>query len=204
MAAAVLLHALVLLLPLTSPTPPSNNDERIELELITNLPDPFLVVETRPEPPPPQVHDTIASQVAEPAPPAPLPAPLEVEPRQSVVLLKREPTDNTDIILSRQFITEKSAAERLFGKPFVIDQPVMFQEFHFPARPNMLAMLDTPMQDLPFEYTPGLVRFAYAPGVRGDLQRFWDVITPEFGWRTNNGTEFRCVWVLVIAGCAWK
>jgi hypothetical protein len=68
----------------------------------------------------------------------------------------------------------------------------------------MIAMLDQPMQKVPFAYTPGLVKFAYAPGVKGDLQRFWDVITPEFGWRTKNGTEFRCVWVLIIGGCGWK
>ena len=68
----------------------------------------------------------------------------------------------------------------------------------------MLTMLNRPMQDLPFEYTPGLVHFAYVPGVRGDLQRFWDVITPEFGWRTNNGTEVRCKLLLVVIGCGWK
>jgi len=65
-------------------------------------------------------------------------------------------------------------------------------------------MLEQPLPDMPFAYTPGLVNFDYDPGVKGDLQRFWDVITPEFGWRTNNGTEFKCVWVLVIAACGWK
>ena len=65
-------------------------------------------------------------------------------------------------------------------------------------------MLDQPMPDLPFAYTRGLVKFAYDPGLKGDLQRFWDVITPEFGWRTKNGTEFRCIWVLIIGGCGWK
>ena len=65
-------------------------------------------------------------------------------------------------------------------------------------------MLDQPLPDLPFAYTHGLVNFAYEPGVKGDLQRFWDVITPEFGWRTKYGTEVKCILILVVAGCAWK
>lgn len=203
MVAAVLLHALVLLLPLTSTVPPSSGDEGIELELVAYLPHPPTVQETSPEPPL-QTPKITPPSVAEPVPPALPPTPAEVASQQSVVLLKRKPADNTDIILSRQFITEESAAEQLFGKPLIFDQAAMQREFHFPARPNMLTMLYAPMQDLPFEYTPGLVHFAYAPGVKGDLQRFWDIITPEFGWRTNNGTEFRCVWLLVVVGCGWK
>lgn len=52
-------------------------------------------------------------------------------------------------------------------------------------------------------HTPGLIRFAYATGMKGDLHRFWDAITPEFGGITKYGTEIKCKWVLVIVGCAW-
>ena len=76
--------------------------------------------------------------------------------------------------------------------------------FQFPEQENMITMLNQPMPELPFAYKAGLVNFAYDPGIKGDLQRFWDVITPEFGWRTKHGTEVRCIWILVIGGCGWK
>lgn len=207
--AALLLHALVLSLPLTRTAPPASEiGEHIELELVAFLPNPPAPVEQSPEPAPlpepeavqaPPPTETIAQVEPERSP-----APIEVKQDQAVTLMRRDPVDNTAVILSRQFITEESAAERIFGRPLLLESNVTDNEFHFPDRPDMLAMLYTPMPELPFEYTPGLVHFAYDPGVRGDLQRFWDVITPEFGWRTNNGTEFRCVWVLVIAACGWK
>ena len=110
----------------------------------------------------------------------------------------------TNSILTRQFITEESVTDKLFGKQ-VLQQPSEFQkEFHYPVRRSMITMLDQPMQELPFAFTPGLIHFAYDPGVKGDLQRFWNVITPEFGWRTKYGTEVRCTWMLVIVGCGWK
>ena len=128
-----------------------------------------------------------------------LPTPAEPEPRQPPA---RQPSANTDVILSRQYISEEPVIDRLFGRP--LEAPAPQVDFRIPQRTDMLTMLNRPMQDLPFEYTPGLVHFAYAPGVRGDLQRFWDVITPEFGWRTNNGTEVRCKLLLVVIGCGWK
>ena len=110
----------------------------------------------------------------------------------------------TSTILARQFITEESATDQLFGKPLQQPGTELYKEFHYPLRPDLLTMLDKPIPDVPFDYTPGLVYFAYDPGVKGDLQRFWDVITPEFGWRTKYGTEVRCVLVLVLVGCGWK
>lgn len=110
----------------------------------------------------------------------------------------------TNSILSRQYFTEESAVDQLFGKPLSQQSPESGSEFHYPSRPNMIAMLDKPLPEAPFAYTPDLVYFAYDPGVKGDLQRFWDVITPEFGWRTKYGTEVRCKLVLVIIGCGWK
>lgn len=208
LAAALLLHALVLLLPLTSPAPTVNDDaDAIELELVAYLPAPT-VAEAIPEPleipettsaPVPDVDDSDVQPLAEPQLNEPEPAPVivqQVEPEPVTA-------DPAAVILSRQFITESSEADRLFGKPLVIGDPATQQAFHFPVRQDLLGMLDKPMQDLPFAYTPGLVHFAYDPGVRGDLQRFWDVITPDFGWRTNNGTEVRCIFVLVIMACGW-
>jgi len=110
----------------------------------------------------------------------------------------------THAIWSRPFTTRRSASDNIFAIQPGLPPSQPQREFHYPDRRDMLTMLNQPMPDLPFAYTPGLVYFAYEPGVRGDLQRFWDTITPEFGWRTDNGTEFRCKWVLVIVGCGWK
>ena len=107
-------------------------------------------------------------------------------------------------ILVRQFFTEESAVDQLFGKPLPQHNTEIRKDFHYPLRPDLIAMLDQPLPEVPFAYTPDLVYFAYDPGVKGDFQRFWDVITPEFGWRTKYGTEVKCIMVLVIIGCGWK
>jgi hypothetical protein len=209
LAAALLLHALVLLLPLTRPAPPAiDSTGSIELELVTYLPpppiaeavpEPMEIPETRPAPLP-DVDDSIAPPPTEPQLDEPEPATVIVQ--QAVP--EQITADPAAVILSRQFITETSEADRLFGRPLVIEDPAAQQGFRFPVRQDLLDMLDKPMQDLPFAYTPGLVHFAYDPGVRGDMQRFLDAITPEFGWRTDNGTEFRCILLLVVVGCGWK
>jgi hypothetical protein len=110
----------------------------------------------------------------------------------------------TSSLLTRQFINDESVTEQLFGKSSALATTDHAAEFHYPARGNMITMLDQPMPNLPFAYQENLIYFAYDPGVKGDMQRFWDVITPEFGWRTKYGTEVKCIWVLVIAACGWK
>ena len=132
-------------------------------------------------------------------------APLTSIKRDLESMNTEQRTRLTHSILSSQFITEDSATDLLFGKPIAdVQKEFTHQEFHFPQRPNLVKILDQPMQELPFDYTPGLVYFAYDPGIKGDLQRFWDVITPEFGWTSKYGTEVKCIWVLVIAACGWK
>jgi len=209
LAIALGLHALILLLPLPGQSPGARPvSAQIELRLTTF--DPIPVPQPVPEP-----RDTrpesvplvkATSQAALAASRAATLAPIKHAPEQ---MNTEEKHPLTNIILSSQFITEDSAADQLFGNPIVgysteIQKEFHQKAFHYPERPNLLAMLDQPMQELPFAYTPGLVRFAYDPGIKGDLQRFWDVITPEFGWTSNYGTEVKCVWVLVIAACGWK
>jgi len=83
----------------------------------------------------------------------------------------------TNSILTRQFISEQSEADKLFGKPLVAYSSEPQKAFHYPVRQDMIAMLDQPMPEVPFAYTPRLINFAYDPGLKGDLQPFWDVIT---------------------------
>jgi hypothetical protein len=198
------LHSIILFLPISRQGPVvESSHPQIELQLTTYAP---------PIPAP-----QIPVQQAETVPPLPEPAPevseslVEIQAAAVPPVLTPTPQSQqleverlTNSILTRQFITEESVADQLFGKPLDPQGTEAQKEFHFPHRQDMLSMLDQPMPELPFAYTPGLVRFAYEPGVKGDLQRFWDVITPEFGWTTNNGTEFKCIWVLIVGGCGWK
>lgn len=214
------LHMAFLLLPINRQPPPTDDaSAKIEVQLINIKPAlvtaPVVLQETEPHEPPPESQtpplatpespvNVVATQ-PEPVSPA---APVVPEARMSARVLHTMSTDEkrqlTNAVLLRQFVTGKSATDQLFGQPLPSKNTTPQQDFVFPVRPSMVAMLDQPMPDVPFAYTPGLVYFAYDPGVKGDLQRFWDVITPEFGWRTDNGTEFRCVLVLVIVGCGWK
>lgn len=216
LAVALGLHTVILLLPITSQKPPTENIRaQIELQLTTFTPPlpaaqvPAQLPETippvslnEPSPEPPiaivEAQDEVESPVLTTSPQA---RDLEHNPEKM-----SEPAKSRLInsILTRQFISEESEADELFGRTLEQRSSEPQKEYHYPVRQNMIAILDRPMQDLPFAYKPGLVNFAYDPGVKGDLQRFWDVITPEFGWRTKNGTEFKCIWVLIIGGCGWK
>jgi hypothetical protein len=220
-ALALLLHVMFLLLPMAGKNRHLGERQApLEIQLTTVekqapaglLPEPEAqprepVAEQTPESPAPPVDDSMKN-LAEP-PAMALPAP-PATPR--VRELAREPNDMseleravlTNVILSRQYITEESAADRLFGKPLVWESADVRKEFHYPLRPDLIEMLNKPLPDLPFEYTPGLIYFAYDPGLKGELQRFWDIITPEFGWRTKYGTEVKCALIVIIPGCVWK
>ena len=211
LAVALLLHVVFLFIPLSRQSPaPESSPAHIELQLTAHSPpsQALEIQEQQAEAPPPPPETDIQS-VAEtnpfPMQPSPSPAPQARPPESETELPVRErKPPSAASILAAQFITEESEAEKIFGKAIGQTTMEFRREFHFPARQNLISMLDEPLPELPFTYTPGLVHFAYEPGFKGDLQRFWDVITPEFGWRTDNGTEFRCVWVLVVMGCGWK
>jgi len=205
--AALGLHTIILLLPIAMQTPaPDSSIDLVELQLTTYSP-PAPFADPVPEPPEPVAEaEELIAEVATPeiqaAPPAPTQVPVQKEEDATAI----EPQRNrvTQSILAARFFTQESEADKLFGKPLVLPDTAAYNRFQQPIGQDMITMLDQPLPDLPFAYTPGLVRFAYDPGVKGDLQRFWDVITPEFGWKTDSGFEVRCIWVLVIVGCGWK
>jgi hypothetical protein len=212
LAVALGLHAVILFLPITRHIPTTENTRaQIELQLTTfspPAPAPQVPVQTEEEALPVSAPESstiiveaqteINTSILAASPNA---RDLEHDPEKMSEPAKRRMTNS---ILTRQFISEESEADKLFGRPLVSYNSEPQKAFHYPVRQDMIAMLDQPMPEVPFAYTPGLINFAYDPGVKGDLQRFWDVITPEFGWRTKNGTEFKCIWVLIIGGCGWK
>ena len=220
-AFALGLHFILLIVPIVNKMPGSEHSRApIELQLTTFSPQPetpLLPVpepeEPLPEPVPgltPEAPKVVLEEQAAPVPVATEPSALTTSlvernlPPDQDNMSEPEQRQLTNTILARQFFTEESAVDQLFGKPLVQNSTEIKKEFHYPLKQNMMTMLDLPLPDVPFAYTPDLVYFAYEPGVKGDLQRFWDVITPEFGWRTKYGTEVRCILVLVIVGCGWK
>jgi len=214
---ALLLHAIVLLLPIAKQRLPTQDHQRpVEIELATlKSQKPAMTVpeaETGPREPvaaqqpealppanPPENITAISPEI--PAPTAPV-VPVIDPGFDSMSETERKVLTST--ILARQYMTEESAVDHLFGKPLVRETSDFQKEFHYPLRPDLIEMLNQPLPDLPFEYTPGLVYFAYDPGLKGELQRFWDIITPEFGWRTKYGTEVKCALIVIIPGCVWK
>lgn len=209
LAFALALHLLFLLIPVIRQIPVAPSLETsIELQLTGIDPKPVLI-EPEPEPEPEtfvmaQDEPTATQPVTSEPPPATTSLVARKPQPDLNTMSEPEKSQLTNNILSRQYFTEESAVDQLFGKPLPQQNAESVSEFQYPSRPNMITMLDKPMPEAPFAYTPDLVYFAYDPGVKGDLQRFWDVITPEFGWRTTYGTEFRCKLVLVIIGCGWK
>jgi hypothetical protein len=208
------LHSVFLIIPLTTQTP-LDNDKRTQVDIqFTHFvpPPPQITEQLQPAESLPEINETHAEPPTPPVVPiteleetiALDAQPINQQENRSESLDTKQQEQITGRILAAPFIREESVTEQIFGKPINTQIADPQPDFHFPIRKDLIAMLDTPMPELPFAYTEGLIHFAYEPGVKGDMQRFWDVITPEFGWRTNNGTEFKCVWVLIIAACGWK
>lgn len=212
------LHFILLFVPIANQTPvPEKFRSMLELQLTTSQPQTVAppVPEPVPESPIPEPVTPEPPRVALEEQTEPIPVATEPPPLTTVPIARNLPPDLENMseserkqlastILSRQFFTEESAVDQLFGKQIGQNSTEIQKEFHYPLKENMLTMLDQPLPDMPFAYTPDLVYFAYEPGVKGDLQRFWDVITPEFGWRTKYGTEVKCILILVVVGCGWK
>jgi hypothetical protein len=220
LAAALGIHVIILLVPVSRQLPLSESShELIELQLTTvdqQAPEEPVTIEesdrvaTVPEPR--KVAEEDVSPVVHQPEAVPEEDPPVLPPKAQFADSTNEPDSTeqatnsqlTNAILSRQFITEKTITEELFPDTLAKENVGFQAEYNNPERQSMIAMLNQPMPELPWAYEPGLIHFAYDPGIKGDLQRFWDVITPEIAFRTKYGTEVRCIWVLVIGGCAWK
>jgi hypothetical protein len=216
-AVAIGIHTIILLLPLAKqPTVLKETKNRVEVQLVSTIPQATPVQEVIPTPPlpepiteipEPRVEQQTVAEAVKTQAQVPVTKPAPVLPGKTSDVAELNDTERSRLahtILARQFVTEEPVIDQIFGKPVVQDNDGLQMEYHPPVRQSLISMLDNPMPELPFAYQEGLVHFAYDPGVKGDLQRFWDVITPEFGWRTDNGTEVRCILILIIAGCAWK
>ena len=204
----LVLHALLLLLPLNRQMPLDENGSKIIQVLLIGVTPKN--VSPEPVPAPSLAEEAIA--VKHETPPIktlmrsdPFTARLTVKRqkpnRNPVQMSVEERNQRTHRILASPYITEESVTEQLFGNAPA--RAIPDWDFHYPGKEDMISMLNTPLPDLPFDFTQGLIKFSYEPGVMGEMQRFFDVITPEFGWTTRYGTKVDCVWVLIIVACGW-
>ena len=141
----------------------------------------------------------------EPMPPAPRAAvpPVASKPEPNRVE-GPEPERLRHSILASQFLGGRQEDNASFSLAPRQKNPEVQTEFHLPHRASMYEVMMPPLPDLPFAHQPGFVEFSYtAPGFLGELQYFFDVITPEFEFKTKHGTRVKCALILVIAGCAW-
>lgn len=71
-----------------------------------------------------------------------------------------------------------------------------------PPPGDVMLALQHRLPQLPFGST-GLDLAFYSNGTRGDLERFGDAITQEFGFQTRFGTRVKCVVMVVLLVCSW-
>jgi hypothetical protein len=71
-----------------------------------------------------------------------------------------------------------------------------------PPPGDVLLALQNRLPELPFGAS-GLDVAFYSSGFRGDLERFGDAITQEFGFKTRYGTKVQCVMMVVLLVCGW-
>jgi len=202
--AAVLLHALILLIPIVQEVMPepkvssrirlqiSDTNRQEESETPDSVPPSELPVEEQ-SPIVPKKPVELAELPASP------PQPVIPELSQEPVV---EPVVEQDIsgrILSSQFDFQR--VEPLFGahKAEVGDQP----DFYFRDRPGLDDALNEPSLQLPFRDTRVYLVNSYSAGIGGGVERFFDKVTVPFGWTTKNNTRIHCAWVLIISGCSW-
>ena len=131
LAVALALHAVILLLPITRQLPPAEN-ERVHIELqLTSF---------TPQPPAPETPEQQLETITPVPVPEPFPAPPETivkaqtEIKPAILAANPQARDlehdlekmseqtkrrMTNSILTRQFISEQSEADKLFGRPLV-------------------------------------------------------------------------------------
>jgi len=156
---ALCLHGMIIFLPVSRQiTTTEHTGTRVELQLtafVPSLPEiaPEVLIpnpEIEPEPEPVPAKKMVEAQ-PDIVPPALAPIPPQRELEHDLENMSEQHiTRLTNTILSSQFISEESEADRLFGKSIGQNNPELRREFHYPVQQNMIAMLDQPMSELPF------------------------------------------------------
>lgn len=194
------------------PAPPGSGRPAISVELVPGsappLPpapvpaDPRPAAEPlEPAPPAPQSAEPIAASPAdssEPGPTVSLP-PAGAPPEAG--LDRSDPPPTAQDLLKRLRRYRVDDGPRL--TPTGPEPRRAPSELGLANQTNMLAELDRRLPELPF--APGEMGLPfYSAGVRGDIARTFDRITPEFGFVTSFGLEVKCRYVLILVSCGWR
>ena len=167
-AVALGLHLLILLAPISRHGPPADNEPALlELQLTKLTPAPpaieipqeMTLPDMIPEP-----VEAVVKSVTEP-PLAQEKTPVQPELTSIEPILDQKKRRLSRTILSARLLPEESEADKIFGVQMAPPEQPNYAKFNRPIGQNMISMLDQPMQELPFAYTPGLVHFSYDPGV---------------------------------------
>jgi hypothetical protein len=141
--AALSIHVIIVFLPigrqLTVSEPP---DAQIEIQLTT--------FSSPPEPQPPEMEVEPPLPEIEPAPHPPRPQPpvMASIPKTEDLNARLETIDQlerrklTNSILTRQFITEESVTDKIFGRQVSQQRSEFQKEFHYPVRNIIISLLD--------------------------------------------------------------
>ncbi|MEM7704651.1 MAG: hypothetical protein AAF358_03810 [Pseudomonadota bacterium] len=199
------------------PLPEPNVDEReaIRLELVPDRVEPLPklapvpVTEAPSEPqqavPALPTETSPDSPPAEPAPAATAPTPtiptVSLPPTEVPNVDEASPAPRAEDILKRMRRYRIEENPRL--TPADPKTPPAPLALGLADQTNLLTELDGPLPQLPFEPGEMGLRF-YSAGVKGDIARTFDRITPEFGFVTNFGLEVRCKYVLIVVSCGWR
>ena len=199
--AALLLHALLLLIPSTREAiRQAAESSLVRVKLSTPpvpTPSPAIQprepVQTEALPPPPE-------PVLRPAPePVLITRPSE-QPETPPVIAPTQPNSNE--LLNRILSTQFDYQERppLFGSRQADENSPEYQ----PREQTSLDQaLNEPSLQLPFRDTRTYVVNYYEEGIGGSIDKFWDTVTVPFGFTTKNNTRVQCAWILVFAACGW-
>lgn len=199
-AAAVLLHLSLLLVPVTRELAREwTQTEPIKLRL-TAAPRERAVPEPVFEEAMPVPERLSAREIALEAIPEP---PVTREPAQT------DPQDNTPTqlppmlqqrIISSQFLLEQDARQTYLD---AIDALEQRPDYFSRDQASLYDVLNEPVLQLPFKDTRIYEVAYYEAGFNGAVDKFWDTVSVPFGFTTKNNMRVQCVWVLILAGCAW-
>jgi len=174
-----------LLKPVPPQLPPLTRDKAEETPM----------VQEKPAPTPAPAPDRKPTPIREPVDDVPTPA-----PAVEIVTQTPDETNPSPRILSSQYDLQPYRLRSVFGAPEPVEDG---PDFRFPEVTSLEAVLNEPSLQLPFEDRRIYLVDSYDAGVMGGIDRFFDTVTVPFGFTTKNNLQVKCVWVLIIAGCAW-
>jgi hypothetical protein len=150
---------------------------------------------------PPAAPPPVARQ-AEPAVPV-APAPEAIVPRALPVETMRDREPETPTVTAHRILSDLAARRERDPLAGLESAAARREGFHSPLGPSLDEVLNEPSLQLPFRDTRIYLVDSYANGPAGSIDRFFDRVSMPFGFQTKNNTRIQCVWILVIAGCAW-